>query len=197
MPPLVQGGGGTSVGGSSGASATPIGSPSAGGTGTGVPPTGGGAGGGGSVVPGAPNCPTYDGDFLPNVHAPVCSKCHGAQSKLPDWGTYSVAKASCAGIGSRVASGSMPPRNSGLTLTAEQRSLVADWVCLGCPQAESDLPASCFPRRRRAPAEPDESAAAGRGRNRLRIRRRARVGTANPPQGAAARSCLPGSGEPE
>jgi hypothetical protein len=139
-PPFVQGAGGdASFGGASGA---PTGS-SPGGTGNNVTPGGGGTSGG-TGSPSAPNCPTYDGDFLPSVNAPVCSNCHTG-GKLPNWATYSTAKASCTTIGSRVASGSMPPKGSGLTLTAAQRALVADWVRLGCPEAESNLPASCFP----------------------------------------------------
>ncbi len=80
---------------------------------------------------------------MPQINAPVCSKCHQGNSKLPDWGVYSKAKASCSSIGSKVANGSMPPSRSGYSLTAAQRSLVASWVKLGCPQTKSDLPSSC------------------------------------------------------
>jgi hypothetical protein len=175
MPPLVPGQGEeTSFGGSSAAPTAPIGSAGAGGSG-GATPASGTAGaasdGAGPVPPGAPNCPTYVDDFVPRINTPVCSKCHGAQAKLPNWGVYSSAKASCTAIGSRVASGSMPPRSSGLTLTAEQRALVADWVRLGCPQAESNLPASCFP----PPAQ-------GAG------------GSANPPQGSGGTNTVPPQG---
>src|SRR5262249_55089765 len=83
------------------------------------PPSGGNA-----------SCPTYDDDFLPKVYTPICSTCHSATSQVPNWGVYSTAKASCAAIGSRVASATMPPPRSGLSLSADQKSLVADWVRL-------------------------------------------------------------------
>jgi len=88
-------------------------------------------------------CPTYQDDFLPQINTPVCGKCHGVMARIADWGVYSQAKASCGTIGSRVASGAMPPRNSGATLTTAQRSLVASWVRLGCPQTKTDLPTTC------------------------------------------------------
>jgi hypothetical protein len=116
------------------------GTPGAGAAGAGTP------GGGGTATP----CPTYVDDFLPSINAPVCSHCHGSDPGLPNWGVYSRASASCALIGSKVAAGTMPPRNSGLSLSAGQRSLVAAWVALGCPNTASDTPASCRP----APAPP-------------------------------------------
>src|SRR5262249_50099326 len=85
---------------------------------SGATPGGGAAG----AAPTAMACPTYVDDFLPRVHEPICSKCHGSEPKLPDWGVYSQAKAACSTIGSRVASGSMPPRSAG-TLDADQRAL--------------------------------------------------------------------------
>ena len=91
----------------------------------------------------AMSCPTFADDFVPQVNAPVCSKCHQTMARLADWGVYSVTKANCAAIGSRVASGAMPPPRSGYTLSAAQRSLVASWVRLGCPQTASDLPSTC------------------------------------------------------
>jgi hypothetical protein len=93
---------------------------------------------------GAPSCPTYDDDFLPKVYTPICSTCHNSTARVPNWGVYATAKASCSLIGSRVASGAMPPRSSS-PLSADQKSLVADWVRLGCPQTMAELPASCFP----------------------------------------------------
>lgn len=114
-------------------------------------PANGGAGGtapgrplsatGGS--PSAATCPTYQDDFLPQVNAPVCSKCHPGNGRLPDWGVYSQAQANCSSIGSKVASGSMPPRSSGYSLSAAQRALVASWVKLGCPRTKSNLPGTC------------------------------------------------------
>jgi hypothetical protein len=89
------------------------------------------------------SCPTYADDFIPQINTPVCSKCHQGGGRTPDWGNYSQAKANCSTIGSRVASGAMPPARSGYTLTAAQKTLVADWVRLGCPQSKTDLPSSC------------------------------------------------------
>ena len=91
----------------------------------------------------AASCATYEDDFLPQINTPVCSKCHQTGTRLADWSVYSQAKASCTQIGSRVASGAMPPPRSGYTLTAAQRTLVASWVRLGCPQTMSDLPSTC------------------------------------------------------
>ena len=91
----------------------------------------------------AASCPTYVDDFLPQIHTPVCSKCHQTGTRLADWGVYAQAKASCTQIGSRVASGAMPPPRSGYTVTAAQKALVASWVRLGCPQTASDLPSTC------------------------------------------------------
>jgi hypothetical protein len=82
-------------------------------------------------------------DFLLQINAPVCSKCHQGMARVGDWGVYSQAKANCAAIGSRVASGAMPPARSGYTLSAVQRSLVANWVRIGCPQMASDRPSTC------------------------------------------------------
>jgi hypothetical protein len=80
----------------------------------------------------------------------------------------------------------MPPKNSGLTLTADQRTLVADWVRLGCPQADSDLPASCFP--------PPPQGAGGTNTGPLPPQGAGGTG-ANPPQGAGgAIMPAPGSG---
>jgi hypothetical protein len=90
----------------------------------------------------AASCPTYDDEFQPQINAPVCSKCHQSSARLADWGVYSQAKANCATIGSRVASGAMPPPRSGYTLSAARRSLVASWVRLGA-QTASDLPSTC------------------------------------------------------
>jgi hypothetical protein len=89
------------------------------------------------------SCPTYVDDFQPQVNGPVCSKCHQSGGRLADWGVYSQAKANCSTIGSRVASGAMPPPRSGYSLSAAQRALVASWVRLGCPQTTSELPSTC------------------------------------------------------
>ena len=74
---------------------------------------------------------------------PVCSKCHDGNGRLPDWSVYSQAQSSCASIGSKVASGSMPPPGSGYSLSTAQRSLVASWVMLGCPETIGNLPSTC------------------------------------------------------
>jgi len=92
--------------------------------------------------PGVP-CPSYANDFLPMVHDPVCSHCHASGSRLPDWGVYATAKAGCGRIGSYVSSGAMPPAGSGLTLSAAQKTLVANWVHAGCPQTAADATAAC------------------------------------------------------
>src|SRR5262249_30786189 len=60
-----------------------------------------------------------------------------------NWGVYSTAASACSLIGSRVASGAMPPRGSGFSLGSSEMSLVAEWVRLGCPETKSNLPASC------------------------------------------------------
>ncbi len=134
---------------------------------TGSPPVEGDAGalhaGGptsmpGSVAASSAPCPSYDDGFRPLVHAPVCSHCHGAQQGIPDWGVFSQAKASCSLIGSRVDSGIMPPRSSGLSLSAAQRALVLDWVRLGCPKTAQD--AACTSP---ASAPPSTAAASGTG----------------------------------
>ena len=127
---------------SSSGGASAGGRPSAGGSTSagGSAKTGGGAAGQSAT---AMSCPTYMDDFLPQIHTPVCSKCHQGSGRLGDWGVYSQAKANCATIGARVASGAMPPARSGYTLTSAQRSLVASWVRLGCPQTASDLPSTC------------------------------------------------------
>jgi hypothetical protein len=145
IPPGGSGGiGGVSgAGGLSGAASTPGGGTTTG-PGSGRGSTAPGSGGTSSAA--APNCPTYDDDFLPDVHTPVCSHCHDAdQKKLPDWGQYSQALAACSKIGSFVASGDMPPPSSGLSLDAAQKAMVAAWVKLGCPETANDLPASCRP----------------------------------------------------
>jgi hypothetical protein len=108
------------------------------GTGTTTSPTGTTTTGGG-----APSCPTYDDDFLPQVHVPVCSKCHGADPKLPDWGVYATASGACSLIGSQVGANHMPPASSGLSLTSAERTTVLDWVRIGCPKTKADTPASC------------------------------------------------------
>jgi hypothetical protein len=140
---------GTGAAGTGLAGTTPAGGTSAGSTAAGgafgrmrVPPGMGGANAGGQSSSAA-SCPTYQDDFLPQINAPVCSKCHQGTPRLPDWGSYSTASASCFSIGSKVANGSMPPRGSGYSLTTAQRSLVASWVMLGCPQSKSNLPSSC------------------------------------------------------
>jgi hypothetical protein len=107
------------------------------------PGTGGANTGTGGPSPSAASCPTYQDDFLPQVNAPICSNCHQGNGRLLDWGMYSTASTSCASIGSKVANGSMPPPRSGYSLTSAQRSLVASWVRLGCPQTKSDLPSTC------------------------------------------------------
>jgi hypothetical protein len=123
--------GGTSIKGSGGNPVRP-------------PPAGGSANvGTGGSTSGTASCPTFQDDFLPQINAPVCSKCHQGSGRLPDWGQYSTALASCSRIGSQVASGSMPPRGSGYSLSSAQRSLVANWVKLGCPNTKSDLPSTC------------------------------------------------------
>lgn len=96
-----------------------------------------------STASAAQSCPTYEDDFLPRINAPVCSHCHGLQPRLPNWGVYSQASAACTRIGSSVAQGSMPPRGSGLSLSADQQALVAEWVQLGCPETAAALPNSC------------------------------------------------------
>lgn len=94
--------------------------------------------GGQSSMPAS--CPTYVDDFIPQINTPVCAKCHMGGGRTPDWGTYSQVKANCSVIGSRVASGAMPPPRSGYTMTAAQKTLVADFVRAGCPQTMSDCP---------------------------------------------------------
>lgn len=88
-------------------------------------------------------CPTYEDDFLPKIHTPICSNCHGRDPQLRNWGVYATAASACGRIGSVVAGGSMPPRSSGLSLNATQAALVAEWVSLGCPQSASTVPSSC------------------------------------------------------
>jgi hypothetical protein len=97
----------------------------------------------GSGASGSASCPTFQDDFLPQIHTPVCSKCHGSDPRLRNWGDYATAASACGRIGAAVGGGSMPPRSSGLSLTADQRALVANWVSLGCPESASTLPASC------------------------------------------------------
>jgi mono/diheme cytochrome c family protein len=117
---------------------------------------GGAAGAGGDIVgaggvPGAgatppagePSCVTYADDFGPRVHQPICGNCHGAKAGLPDFGVPAVARSACANIGNVVRRGIMPPDGSGYVLTPEQRTLVADWVALGCPETAAGAMGSC------------------------------------------------------
>lgn len=123
--PVVEGTGGTSTSGTGG-----------------VPSQSGGAlSAGGSTS--LPSCIGYEDGFLPRVHAPVCSNCHGAEENLPDFGVAATAKRSCANIGELVRRGVMPPDGSGYALGPEQRTLVADWVALACPQTAAEAAGQC------------------------------------------------------
>jgi hypothetical protein len=115
-------------------------SPSAGGSTAG---TGGASAGGTSANP--KTCPSYADGFLPLVHQPICSNCHGQQKGIPDWAQPSVAIAECSTIGNMVANGLMPPDGSGYALTAAQRTLVADWVAIDCPETAAEAASVCTP----------------------------------------------------
>jgi hypothetical protein len=117
------------VGGTKGAGSTA-------GTGGNIGDTGG-AQGAGSTPAGGPSCATY-ADFAARVHEPVCSNCHGVRDGLPDFGVPAIARARCSTIGDLVRRGVMPPDGSGYVLGPEQRTLVADWVALGCPEIAAD-----------------------------------------------------------
>jgi len=96
-------------------------------------------------------CASYDTGFLPLVHDPVCSGCHAGGGNLPRFEPFAQAEARCALIGQRVASGQMPPRGG---LSAEQKTVVASWVALDCPETAADAAALCAT----APASPPPGA---------------------------------------
>jgi hypothetical protein len=128
--PVQSGTGGAESGGVGSGGDAPV-------TGSGGAPASGGA----TSAPAV--CENYVDGFRPQVFVPVCSHCHGQQSNIPDLGVASVAIANCSTIGSVISRGVMPPDGSGLTLTAEQRTLIADWVAAGCPETAADAAQVC------------------------------------------------------
>lgn len=128
------------VGTASGGSAASTAGGSAAAANGGVPSAGGAGGAPGTA---GPACVSYADGFLPQVHQPVCSNCHGVRDGLPDLGVAATARSECSRIGDLVRRGVMPPDGSGYVLTEGQRSLVADWVALGCPETAAEAAGSC------------------------------------------------------
>lgn len=89
------------------------------------------------------DCPSYVGVFLPIVHKPVCSNCHGVFSDIPDWGRASIAAGNCSLIGEAIQNGDMPPSSSSVMLTSDERSIVLRWVALGCPESDAQARSAC------------------------------------------------------
>ncbi|TRX59493.1 hypothetical protein FNH22_10060 [Fulvivirga sp. M361] len=58
----------------------------------------------------------------------ILSGCHNGGNSLPNFSNFSEVKEKASGIRSRTQSGNMPQRSSGLTLTQEQKDLIACWV---------------------------------------------------------------------
>lgn len=76
------------------------------------------------ISAGASAAPTYTNDIKPILDS-KCVSCHG---ELAD---YTGASGSAAAIKEEVTSGNMPPGDS---LSAEQISLISQWVDAGSPQ---------------------------------------------------------------
>lgn len=76
------------------------------------------------ISAGAAAAPTYTNDIKPILDS-KCVSCHG------EFADYAGASGSAAAIKERVTSGDMP---QGGSLTAEEISLISQWVDAGAPQ---------------------------------------------------------------
>ena len=56
------------------------------------------------------------------------SGCHDGDSGIPDWTSLSNVQDNAANIKNRTAAGTMPPANSGITLTQDEVDAIGCWV---------------------------------------------------------------------
>jgi hypothetical protein len=80
---------------------------------------------------------TYDNDIASIINTNCAlSGCHvdGNTQGLPDFSSYQGVFDQRVSVKSRVASGNMPPSNSGLTLSDVQKSAIDCWVQDGAPK---------------------------------------------------------------
>jgi mono/diheme cytochrome c family protein len=81
--------------------------------------------------PEPPANPTYEEHLKPQIFTAICGACHGVLEKIPNWQIYEEAYGRSDKIKKLVEKGEMPPPDTGIQLTDNQKELIYRWVDQG------------------------------------------------------------------